>query len=79
MGVGHLNISYCYFGAECEIKKKRGFNLKMTLWDAKMTCRCSSYQKHYFTVFNNYIYIILCMPRSAKMKRKKILLGFKAQ
>ena len=37
MGVGHLNVSYCYFGAECEIEKKRGFNSKMTLWDAKMT------------------------------------------
>ena len=35
MGVGHLNVSYCYFGAGCEIEK----HLKMTLWDAKMTLR----------------------------------------
>ena len=64
-------------------RKKTSYNLKMTLWDAKMTLRIlhfclSSYQKHYFTVFNNYIYIILCMPRIAKIKRK-ILLGLKAQ
>ena len=80
MGVGHLNVSYCYFGAGCEIEK----HLKMTLWDAKMTLRIlhfrkSSYQKRYFTVFNNNIYIMLCMPRSAKNEEKKILLGLKAQ
>ena len=83
MGVGHLNVSYCYFGVECKIEKKTSCNLKMTLWDAKMALRIlhfrlSSYQKHYFTVFNNYIYIILCIPRIAKIKRK-ILLGLKAQ
>ena len=43
----------------------------MSLWDAKMTLRILhfryySYQKRHFTVFNNYIYIILCMPQSAK-------------
>ena len=45
----------------------------MSLWDAKKTLRILhfryySYQKRYFTVFNNYIYIIFCMPRSAKKR-----------
>ena len=39
MGVGHFDVSYCYFAAVCEIEKKRGCNLKMTLWDAKMTLK----------------------------------------
>ena len=78
MGVGPLNVSYCYFGAQCEIEKKTGCNFKMTLWDAKMPLiilhfRYSSYQKHYFTPFNNYIYHSLYATECKNKEKKSYL------
>ena len=77
MGVGPLNVSYCYFGTQCEIeKKKTGCNFKMTLWDAKMPLIILHFvillTRNTILLHLITIYIILCMPRSVKIRRKNL-------